>query len=163
MRLTMVGTGYVGLVSGVGFANLGNDVICLDIEDHKVEKLSAGKLTIYEPGLEEIFSRNLKDGRLAFTTDNKYAFQSSDVIFICVGTPPNSRAEADLNAVKDVAASIGKYMNGYKVVVNKSTVPVGTAEIVRNIIKKNQPEPTPFDVVSNPEFLREGEIGRAHV
>ncbi len=156
MRLTMVGTGYVGLVSGVGFANLGNDVICLDIEKHKVDMLAAGQLTIYEPGLEEIFVRNLKDKRLFFTTDSKKAFQESDVIFICVGTPSNDLGEADLGAVKDVAALIGKCMNDYKVVVNKSTVPVGTAEIVRNIIKKNQPKPISFDVVSNPEFLREG-------
>jgi UDPglucose 6-dehydrogenase len=152
----MVGTGYVGLVSGVGFANLGNDVICLDIEEEKVNRLSNGQLTIYEPGLEEIFARNLKDKRLTFTTDTQKACQKSEVIFICVGTPPNSRGEADLAAVKDVAAFIGKYMNDYKVVVNKSTVPVGTAEIVRNIIRKHQPEPIPFDVVSNPEFLREG-------
>ncbi len=156
MRLTMVGTGYVGLVSGVGFANLGNDVICLDIEEEKVNRLSNGQLTIYEPGLEEIFARNLKDKRLTFTTDTQKACQKSEVIFICVGTPPNSRGEADLAAVKDVAAFIGKYMNDYKVVVNKSTVPVGTAEIVRNIIRKHQFEPIPFDVVSNPEFLREG-------
>ena len=156
MKLTIVGTGYVGLVSGTGFANLGNDVICLDIDQAKVDQLAGGALTIYEPGLDELFQRNLKGGRLTFTTDAVAAIKASDIIFLCVGTPTNEQQEADLTAVRAVAESIGRHMNGYKVVVNKSTVPVGTADMVRDIIKENQSEPIPFDVVSNPEFLREG-------
>ncbi|MFO7665562.1 MAG: UDP-glucose/GDP-mannose dehydrogenase family protein [Desulfobacterales bacterium] len=156
MNLTIVGTGYVGLVAGTGFANLGNKVICLDNDKKKIATLISGELTIYEPGLEETFKRNLKSGRLSFTSDAKKAVCGSNVIFICVGTPANHLQEADLTAVEDVAALIGKYMNGYKVVVNKSTVPVGTAHLVKNIIRKNQKKAVDFDVVSNPEFLREG-------
>jgi UDPglucose 6-dehydrogenase len=156
MKLTIIGTGYVGLVTGTGFANLGNDVICLDVDNSKVDQLKNGQLTIYEPGMEEIFKRNLKGGRLKFTTDTIKAIQESDIIFICVGTPSNSRQEADLTAVKEVAKSIGKYMDGYKIVVNKSTVPVGTADLVKGVILENQSQAIEFDVVSNPEFLREG-------
>lgn len=156
MKLTIVGTGYVGLVSGTGFANLGNDVICLDIDKGKVERLASGQLTIYEPGLDELFQRNIKGGRLRFTTDTAAAIKASDIIFLCVGTPTNERQEADLTAVRAVAQSIGRHMNAYKVVVNKSTVPVGTADMVRGIIGENQDAAIPFDVVSNPEFLREG-------
>ena len=156
MKLAIAGTGYVGIVTGTGFANLGNDVICYDIDTEKVNMLSEGELPIYESGLGEIFRRNLDAGRLQFTTDSIEAVQNSEIIFICVGTPSNSEQAADLTAVKQVAESIGLYMNGYKVVVNKSTVPVGTADLVRDIIKKNQQEEIPFDVVSNPEFLREG-------
>jgi UDPglucose 6-dehydrogenase len=156
MKLTMIGTGYVGLVTGTGFANFGNDVICLDVDAHKVDMLSKGKLTIYEPGLEEIFERNMKRGRIRFTTDTAKAISESDIIFICVGTPSNNNYEADLTFVKQAAQSIGKYMNSYKVVVNKSTVPVGTADLVKKVILENQPKKIEFDVVSNPEFLREG-------
>ena len=156
MKLTIVGTGYVGLVTGTGFANLGNDVICLDVDKSKVDQLKNGQLTIYEPGMEEIFKRNLKGGRLKFTTDTIKAIQESDIIFICVGTPSNSRQEADLTAVKEVAQSIGKFMDDYKIVVNKSTVPVGTADLVKGVILENQSQSIEFDVVSNPEFLREG-------
>ena len=156
MKMTIVGTGYVGLVTGTGFANLGNDVVCLDIDQAKVDRLAGGQLTIYEPGLDELFQRNLKGGRLTFTTDTAAAIKASDVIFLCVGTPPNEKNEADLSAVRSVARDIGRFMNGYKVVVNKSTVPVGTADLVRTIIGENQAEPIAFDVVSNPEFLREG-------
>lgn len=156
MKITIAGTGYVGIVTGVGFANLGNDVICLDIDREKIEKLSKGELTIYEPGLDEIFKRNLAGGRITFTLDAQEAIQASDIIMVCVGTPPNERDEADLSGVESVAKDIGRYMNGYKIVVNKSTVPVGTAERVRSIVKDNQKEDIPFDVVSNPEFLREG-------
>jgi UDPglucose 6-dehydrogenase len=156
MKLTMIGTGYVGLVTGTGFANFGNDVICLDVDAHKVDMLSKGKLTIYEPGLEEIFERNMKRGRIQFTTDTAKAISESDIIFICVGTPSNNNYEADLTFVKQAAQSIGKYMNSYKVVVNKSTVPVGTADLVKKVILENQPKKIEFDVVSNPEFLREG-------
>ena len=156
MKLTIVGTGYVGLVTGTGFANLGNDVLCLDVDKTKVEMLSNGKLTIYEPGLNEIFTRNIKSKRLVFTTDAKTAVEKSDIIFICVGTPAGRDHEADLTAIKKVAGMIGKNINGYKIIVNKSTVPVGTAAIVRDIIMENQPRHIDFDVVSNPEFLREG-------
>ena len=156
MKLTIAGTGYVGLVTGTGFANLGNEVICFDIDKAKIDKLADGVMPIYEPGLEEIFKRNLKAGRLVFITDAKKAVQESDIIFICVNTPVNEHQEADLTAVKEVARAIGQYMNGYKIIVNKSTVPVRTADLVKKIIKENQQKKIEFDVVSNPEFLREG-------
>ncbi len=156
MKLAIIGTGYVGLVSGAGFANLGNDVICLDIDKAKIDQLSDGVMTIYEPGLEEIYQRNLKTGRLTFTADGIKAVQESDIIFICVGTPENEQQEADLTAVQAAAKTIGRYMNSYKIVVNKSTVPVGTADLVKKIIEQNQQEKMEFDVVCNPEFLREG-------
>ena len=156
MKLTIAGTGYVGLVTGTGFANLGNDVICFDIDKAKIDLLADGVMPIYEPGLEEIFKKNLKAGRLKLTTGAKKAIQESEIIFICVNTPTNEHQEADLTAVKDVAKSIGKYMDDYKIVVNKSTVPVGTADLVKKIVKENQQKKIEFDVVSNPEFLREG-------
>lgn len=156
MKLTVIGTGYVGLVTGVGFANLGNDVICLDVDQAKVNLLKNGKMPIYEPGLEEIFQRNLKGGRLKFTMDAKTAVTASEIIFVCVGTPANAQHEADLSAVVSVAATIGRHMDDYKVVVNKSTVPVGTADLVEKIIRENQEKPLDVDVISNPEFLREG-------
>lgn len=157
MKITVVGTGYVGLVVGTCLADLGNDVICVDIDKDKVEKLKQGIIPIYEPGLNDILNRNIKEGRIVFTTDIKEGIEKSDVIFIAVGTPPNKDHEADLSAVKSVAENIGKYMNGYKVIVNKSTVPVGTADEVKKIVKENQKQTIEFDVVSNPEFLREGE------
>jgi UDPglucose 6-dehydrogenase len=156
MKIAIIGTGYVGLVAGAGFANLGNEVICFDIDKAKIDQLSDGVMTIYEPGLEEIHQRNLKTGRLTFTTDGIKAVQESDIIFICVGTPENEQQEADLTAVQAAAKTIGRYMNSYKIVVNKSTVPVGTADLVKKIIAQNQQEKIEFDVVSNPEFLREG-------
>ncbi|MFC1815296.1 UDP-glucose dehydrogenase family protein [Thermodesulfobacteriota bacterium] len=156
MKLTITGTGYVGIVTGTGLANLGNDVICVDIDTEKIELMASGRLTIYEPGLEEIFKRNLKSGRLRFATDIAAAIHASDIIFICVGTPSNKQQEADLTGVKEVAKVIGTYMNDYKIVVNKSTVPVGTADLVSSIIKENQPKAVEYDVVSNPAFLREG-------
>ncbi len=157
MKLTIIGAGYVGLVTGVGFANLGNDVLCLDVDKSKIDRLKQGELTIFEPGLNEIYERNLKNGRIQFTTDEMEAIESSDIIFICVGTPiDENNQEADLSYVKSAAESIGRHMNRYKIVVNKSTVPVGTAEIVRSIIKEVQTDEVPFDMVSSPEFLREG-------
>ena len=156
MKLTIVGTGYVGLVAATGFANLGNDVICVDIDKEKIDLLKGGVVPIYEPGLEELFKNNLKGGRLKFTTDMAEAVQESEIIFICVGTPSNEFQEADLTAVEEVAKAIGTYMNEYKIVVNKSTVPVGTADLVKKIIMENQQEAIECDVVSNPEFLREG-------
>ncbi|MFC1857434.1 UDP-glucose dehydrogenase family protein [Thermodesulfobacteriota bacterium] len=156
MKLTIAGTGYVGLVTATGFANLGNDVICLDIDQTKIDMLENGVIPIYEPGLQEMFKGNLRGGRIKFTTDPAKAVQESDLIFICVGTPADENQEADLSAVVEVAKIIGQYMNDYKIVVNKSTVPVGTADIVKKIIKENQEKEIEFDVVSNPEFLREG-------
>ncbi|MBW1837994.1 MAG: UDP-glucose/GDP-mannose dehydrogenase family protein [Deltaproteobacteria bacterium] len=156
MKLTIVGTGYVGLVAATGFANLGNDVICVDIDKEKIDLLTSGVVPIYEPGLEELYKNNLKGGRLKFTTDMMMAVQESDIIFICVGTPSNEFQEADLTAVEEVAKAIGTYMNEYKIVVNKSTVPVGTADLVKKIITENQQQAIECDVVSNPEFLREG-------
>lgn len=156
MRLTIIGTGYVGLVSGVGYANLGNDVICLDVDHDKIALLEKGELPIYEPGLGELFQRNIEAGRLKFTTDAMQAVDAAEIIFICVGTPSSPTQAADLTAVDETAAAIGRHMKAYKVVVNKSTVPVGTAERVRAVIQQHQPAPIEFDVVSNPEFLREG-------
>jgi len=156
MKLTIVGTGYVGIVTGTGFANLGNDVICYDVDSKKINELSSGSLPLYEPGLSEIFGRNLDAGRLRFTVDPITSVQESEIIFVCVGTPSNARQAADLTAVEEAAQTVGRHMNDYKLVVNKSTVPVGTADHVKKIVKENQSRDIPFDVVSNPEFLREG-------
>jgi UDPglucose 6-dehydrogenase len=151
-----VGTGYVGLVTGAVFADLGNDVLCVDNDAAKITSLEAGRMPIYEPGLEEMVARNVADGRLAFTTDLTGAVRRSVIVFITVGTPPKPDGRTDLSAVEDVAGVIGQAMERYTVVVNKSTVPVGTGEFVREVIDKHQARPVPFDVVSNPEFLREG-------
>ncbi len=156
MNLCVVGTGYVGLVTGAVFADLGNDVVCVDNDRAKIEALKAGRMPIYEPGLEEMVARNVGDRRLSFTTDLGAGIRHGDVIFIAVGTPPKDSGETDLSHVEAVAAEIGRGMNRYKVVVNKSTVPVGTGELVREVIGRHQPRPIEFDVVSNPEFLREG-------
>src|SRR5882762_10479030 len=156
MNICVVGTGYVGLVTGAVFADLGNDVVCVDNDRAKVEALKAGRMPIYEPGLEEMVARNAGDQRLTFTTDLGAGVQHGDVIFIALGTPPQATCETDLSHVEAVAAEIGRRMDRYKVVVNKSTVPVGTGELVREVIVRHQPRPVEFDVVSNPEFLREG-------
>ena len=156
MKLTIAGTGYVGLVTGTGFANLGNDVLCFDIDREKIDSLKNGILPIYEPGIEEIYKRNVEAGRLRFTTGAIKAVRESEIIFICVNTPTNEHQEVDLTAVEAVAKFIGQHINEYKIVVNKSTVPVGTADLVKNIIKENQNKKIEFDVISNPEFLREG-------
>lgn len=154
MKITLVGTGYVGLVTGTCFAETGNHVICVDIDEQKVKKLSSGQITIYEPGLEKLFERNLNDKRLIFTTDLKYGIEESDIIFLALPTPPGEDGSADLSYVLGVAEKIGPLLNGYKVIVNKSTVPVGTVTKVREAIAKNTT--VEFDVISNPEFLREG-------
>ncbi len=156
MNIAVVGTGYVGLVTGAVFADLGNDVVCVDKVADKIGALRAGRMPIYEPGLEEMVSRNVGDRRLSFTTDLRAAVGHADVIFIAVGTPSRDNGETDLSQVEEVAAEIGRAMDRYKVVVNKSTVPVGTGELVREVIARHQPRPVDFDVVSNPEFLREG-------
>ena len=154
MKISVIGTGYVGLVVGTCFAETGNDVICVDIDEKKIQTLRKGKSPIYEPGLEELLKKNIHEKRLSFTTELKHAVQKSDVIFLALPTPPNADGAADLRHVLGVAKDIGKYMNGYKVVVNKSTVPVGTAHKVRQVISGITNYE--FDVVSNPEFLKEG-------
>jgi UDPglucose 6-dehydrogenase len=154
MKVAVIGTGYVGLVSGVCFSETGNDVICVDIDQRKVDALKSGKITIYEPGLETIFERNFKEGRLTFTTDLKTAIEASEIIFLALPTPPGEDGSADLSYILGVAKQIGPLLNSYKVIVDKSTVPVGTGEKVYSAIKENAINE--FDVVSNPEFLREG-------
>jgi UDPglucose 6-dehydrogenase len=154
MKITVVGTGYVGLVSGTCFAETGNKVTCVDIDERKVKKLAGGTITIYEPGLEKLFQRNLKEERLVFTTDLAEGIKEADIIFLALPTPPGEDGSADLKYVLGVAEHIGKLLTGYKVIVNKSTVPVGTAQKVHKAIRKNYNGE--FDVVSNPEFLREG-------
>lgn len=156
MRICVVGAGYVGLTTAACFSELGNDVICVDIDEEKIKELQQGIVSIFEPGLQELVERNLKEGRLSFTTDLEKGVIESKVIFIAVGTPSLEDGSVDLSSVKAVAAGIGKYMNEYKIIVNKSTMPVGSGDLVAKIIKENQSEPIPFDVVSNPEFLREG-------
>jgi UDPglucose 6-dehydrogenase len=154
MKISVIGTGYVGLVTGTCFAETGNQVICVDIDAAKVAKLASGQITIFEPGLELIFKRNLKEGRLHFTTSLKEAVDGSDVIFLALPTPPGEDGSADLSYVLNVAGEIGRLLNDYRVVVDKSTVPVGTADLVREAIAAGYSGA--FDVVSNPEFLREG-------
>src|SRR4029450_8435693 len=147
MNIAVAGTGYVGLVAGSCFAEGGNDVICVDNNADKVEKLKQGVIPIYEPGLPELVERNMREGGLSFTTDLPDAVRKSLVIFLAVGTPTTPTGAADLTAVFDVAAAIGKALDRYKVVVTKSTVPVGTANKIREIVKKHTKQP--FDVVSN--------------
>ena len=154
MNITIVGTGYVGLVTGTTLAELGNNVYCVDIDAKKVEAMKNGIVPIYEPGLEEMFLRNIQAQRLFFTTDLKEALDKSEVIYLALPTPPGEDGSADLSYVLKVANDIGEMMTDYKVVVNKSTVPVGTADKVRETISSKTK--IPFDVVSNPEFLREG-------
>lgn len=154
MKIAVVGTGYVGLVTGTCFAETGNKVICVDVDKAKVEKLSSGQITIYEPGLEKIFLRNIKEERLRFTTDLSAVVDEAEIIFLALPTPPGADGAADLKYVLGVAEDLGKLLKGYKVIVNKSTVPVGTADKVRVAIAKNYNGE--IDVVSNPEFLREG-------
>lgn len=159
MKIGVVGTGYVGLVQGVIMAEFGLNVICMDVSEEKINSLKNGGIPIYEPGLKELLEKNMKAERIEFTTDMKYTTENSDVIFIAVGTPPALDGSADLHFVLEVATNIGKYMNGYKVVVDKSTVPVGTGKLVRETIQKelnSRKLDYEFDIVSNPEFLREG-------
>ncbi|MEN6521349.1 MAG: UDP-glucose/GDP-mannose dehydrogenase family protein [Armatimonadota bacterium] len=156
MNICVIGTGYVGLVTGAVFSDLGNDVICVDKDESKIDMLKRGKMPIYEPGLEEMVDRNVEDNRLYFTTDVGEGVKKSEVVFIAVGTPPAEDGQADLSAVVDAARIIAKHMDRYKVIVNKSTVPVGTGDLVRDVIARNRIRDIEFDVVSNPEFLREG-------
>jgi UDPglucose 6-dehydrogenase len=154
MRVAVIGTGYVGLVVGAGLADTGNDVTCVDIDEAKIRRLNAGEIPIYEPGLDKLVERNLEDGRLKFTTDVPQAVRDGQVIFIAVGTPPGEDGSADLQHVLAVAETIGKSMQDEKVVVTKSTVPVGTAARVRAVISEHTD--LPVHVCSNPEFLKEG-------
>ncbi len=158
-KVAMFGTGYVGLVSGVCIADFGVKVICVDVNKEKIDGLNNGRIPIYEPGLDVFLERNIKAGRIQFTTDAKKAIEESNVLFIAVGTPPKENGEADMQYVYAVAETIGEHMNGYKVIVDKSTVPVGTGQVVKKIIAdklKERGVEYSFDVVSNPEFLREG-------
>ncbi|MDO8997016.1 UDP-glucose/GDP-mannose dehydrogenase family protein [Sediminibacterium sp.] len=154
MKIAVVGTGYVGLVTGTCFSETGNKVTCIDIDQKKVEKLSNGEITIYEPGLEKIFLRNLREGRLTFTTNLAEGVKDAEIVFLALPTPPGEGGAADLRYVLGVAKDLGKIMTDYKVLVDKSTVPVGTAEKVHAAVAENYKGE--FDVVSNPEFLREG-------
>jgi UDPglucose 6-dehydrogenase len=154
MKIAVVGTGYVGLVTGTCFAETGNDVTCVDIDQNKVNKLCNGEITIYEPGLEKLFLRNLKEERLHFTTDLAKGVKDAAIIFLALPTPPGEDGSADLKYVLGVAGDLGKIISDYKVIIDKSTVPVGTAEKVHAAVAKNCQ--CDFDVVSNPEFLREG-------
>lgn len=156
MKVAVIGTGYVGLVTGVVLAELGNDVICVDNNREKISALQNGVPTIYEPGLEELLKRTLAEGFLTFTTSIADAVQKSEVVFIAVGTPPDADGSPDLSAVKAVASEIAKNISSYKVIVNKSTVPVGSGGLVASILLKAGVNENLFDVVSNPEFLREG-------
>ena len=174
MKVAVIGTGYVGLVTGVVLAQLGNDVICVDKDQEKVEKLKQGIPPIYEPGIEEMLKQGLKDGFLKISNSIQEATEASEVVFIAVGTPPAEDGTPDLTAVRAVANEIAKHIKKYTVIVNKSTVPVGSGDMVENIILSHGVDSSLFDVVSNPEFLREGsaihdtlhpdrKIGRAHV
>ena len=169
MNIAVIGTGYVGLVSGTCFAETGNNVVCVDIDQAKVEKLRSGQITIYEPGLEKLFERNLKEGRLHFTTSLAEGIKGAQIIFLALPTPPGDDGSADLKYILGVAADLGKLLqpDEFKVIVDKSTVPVGTADKVRAAILKtfNDLNTKPcslndfevcFEIVSNPEFLREG-------
>ncbi len=155
-NICVIGTGYVGLVTGTAFADLGNNVICLDIDVQKIERLKRGEIPIYEPGLEEIVERNVKAGRLHFTTSYEEALENAEFAFIAVGTPEGEEGEADLRYVRMAAESIAQNMKQPLIIINKSTVPVGTGDFVADIVRKYQPTPIDFAVVSNPEFLREG-------
>lgn len=154
MKIAVVGTGYVGLVTGTCFAETGNDVCCVDIDETKVNRLSNGEITIYEPGLEKLFIRNLKEGRLSFTTSLQEGIKEAQIVFLALPTPPGEDGSADLKYILGVSSEIGKLLTDYKVLVDKSTVPVGTADKVRAAVQQNYAGE--FDVVSNPEFLREG-------
>ena len=154
MKIAVVGTGYVGLVTGTCFAETGNDVICVDIDATKVEKMKNGEIPIYEPHLDVLFERNIRQGRLKFTTSLNEAVENAEIIFLALPTPPGEDGSADLSYVLGVADDLGKIIKDYKVIVDKSTVPVGTAEKVKDAVAQHAQ--VPFDIVSNPEFLREG-------
>jgi len=157
MKVCVIGTGYVGLVTGVCLAEIGHDVICVDKDEEKISSLMQGKIPIFEEGLEELVKSNVKKKSLVFDADSSSGVAKSDIVFICVGTPPLPSGKPDLTAIDDVARMIGKSLNGYKIILNKSTVPIGTAKRITKIIRENQEGDHGFDIVSNPEFLKEGE------
>tara|TARA_B100001250_G_C19816984_1_gene799076 strand:- start:433 stop:1740 length:1308 start_codon:yes stop_codon:yes gene_type:complete len=154
MKISVIGTGYVGLISGTCLAEVGNSVICVDVDSKKIKKLSNGEPTIYETGLKNLLNRNIKENRLSFTTNLNFAIENSDVVFLALPTPPGENGSADLSYILSVAKKISSMINSYKIIVNKSTVPVGTFQKVRDVISINAK--SDFDVISNPEFLREG-------
>ena len=156
MHIAVIGTGYVGLVTGACFAEFGVDVTCVDVDEDKIERLAKGIIPIYEPGLEQLVTKNTQAGRLRFTTDVKQAVEQALVIFLAVGTPPKADGSPDLSFVEAAAMSVADYMNGYKVIVTKSTVPIGTGEHIRKLISQRKKTRANFGIVSNPEFLREG-------
>ena len=156
MHISVIGSGYVGLVTGACFAEFGVHVTCMDSDAGRIEKLEKGEVPFYEPGLQELVAKGLRENRLTFTTDIAKTVDQALVIFIAVGTPPRGDGSADLSYVEEVGRGIAHNMKGYKVIVTKSTVPVGTGETLRKVIKEYQPDTCGFDVVSNPEFLREG-------
>ena len=156
MHIAVIGTGYVGLVTGACFAEFGVEVTCVDVDENKIGRLNQGVIPIYEPGLDQIVEKNTKAGRLHFTTDIKSAVEQALVIFLAVGTPPKADGSPDMCFYESAAKSIADYMNGYKVLVTKSTVPVGTGKWLREFVRENQATKTNFGVASNPEFLREG-------
>ena len=154
MKISIIGTGYVGLVQGACFADSGNQVICMDIDEKKINSLKRGIIPIYEPGLEEIVRRNVQDGRLEFSTSLKSAVEKSEIIFLCLPTPQSENGAADLTHVLKVAEDMADFVNGDKIIVSKSTVPVGTVDKIKQIIKKKTKYEV--EVASNPEFLKEG-------
>ena len=156
MHIAVIGSGYVGLVTGACFAEFGVDVTCVDVDEEKIERLMNGIMPIYEPGLEHLVSKNTHAGRLTFTTDVRQAVQEALVIFLAVGTPPLPDGSPDLSYIESAAGAVAEHMNGYKVVVTKSTVPIGTGEHIRSLINERKTTRANFGVVSNPEFLREG-------
>lgn len=159
MRIAVIGTGYVGIVTGTCFAEIGHDVICVDLDAEKIKSLQKGSIPIYERGLQEMLVRNSSEGRLTFTTDPRKALVSAELVFSCVGTPPDKDHRADLQYVEEVARTFGKYINSYTVLVMKSTVPVGTSETCHKLVAeelKKRKKKISFDIASNPEFLREG-------
>jgi UDPglucose 6-dehydrogenase len=156
MHISVIGTGYVGLVTGACFAEFGVNVTCMDNDARRIEKLEKGEVPFFEPGITELVAKGVREGRLSFTTDIAKAVEKALVIFIAVGTPPRGDGSADLSYVEEVGRGIARNMQGYKVIVTKSTVPVGTGQRLREVIKHTQNEPVRFDIVSNPEFLREG-------
>ncbi len=156
MNICVIGVGYVGLVTGACFAEFGIKVTCVDNDREKITNLQQGKIPIYEPGLEELVLKNIREKRLQFTDNLEEGVKHSLVVFIAVGTPSDKEGRADLRYVKEVAEAIGRTMDGYKIIVTKSTVPVGTGQLISRIVKQNQKKKHPFDIVSNPEFLREG-------
>lgn len=157
VKIAVIGAGYVGLVSGICFADVGNQIVCADIDADKIAKLSKGEIPIYEPGLADLAKRNASAGRLSFTTDVGEAIRQAEVVYIAVGTPMSENGAADLTYVKETAETIGRHLNNYKIIVTKSTVPVGTGKRIEQWIGEHRPDASvPFDVASNPEFLREG-------